>query len=596
MQSIARLYTARCFTYCLTKVFLLDGKEWVMMNNTWVQVVFGVATIYFGLQTWRVMPTFLRLLAALVTGVVKWPGPRIHDLDPSASKVRARLGVGYENLFSTFVWNTVSLIGAFVFSALTFLSGTPMLRGYISIEWRWDLLCLVLFAFAGGWFAQKKALVNVVQVNTILSDLMEKVEPQEIDARSARSEYAIEHPLIGNRDLPSDRRRALDQFYESVRTHQDGNEFRAMNLYNEAMDTDSSLHENIRGNLLEMTKNCNSIDTGAIYYWIGLHSEYLLDWHQAALAYEKAVNAFIQIGYKNRASRACNNLGNVKMQLRDPSAMDEFEKAIALNPENGIAHISIGVTYYRISERGDPRFEKALDAFADAIVADSLAYTPLVTSRLRSIGYTWKEDLEDILQRVDKKLLRKSQEGDNSSMEHAPISSQKKGVGFDLNVPDKKTENWKAYQDEEHGFEIDIPKDWTVYKHNTPVLDSVFFKFAYGWSPDVDVAFVSGPNETLNVVVETMVPEPTPNITERFFRLYAQNMNFTDCECGRITIEGKVHTWARYQYKNKIWSKKYMIVLNKKGYAITASCNSKELFLQSEKVWDAIATSFRMKE
>ena len=544
-----------------------------MMNKTWVQIVFAVATIYFGLQTWRIMPTFLRLLAALVTDVVKWPGLRIHDPDPSVSRVRARLGVGYQHLFSTFVLNTVSLLGAFVFSGLTFLSGTPLLRSYISIEWRWDLLCLVLFVFAGVWVALKKTSVYMVKVNTILSDLTENVEPQEVDARSARSEYAIEHPLLGNRDLPSARRQALDQFYEAVRIHQDGNEFRAMNLYNEAMDMDPSLHKDIRGDLLEMAKSCNSTDAGAIYYWIGLHSEYLLDWHQAALAYEKAVNAFVQIGYKNRASRACNNLGNVKMQLRDPSAMDEFEKAIALNPKNGIAHLSIGVTYYRISERGDPRFEKALDAFANAIVADSLAYTPLVTSRLRSIGFTWKEDLEDILQRVDNKLLFKSQEGDNSSIEILT-----------------------TYQDEEYGFEIDIPKDWNIYKHKTPALESAFFELAYGWSPDIDVAFTSGSNETLNIVVETMVPEPTPNFTERYFRIYAKNMNFTDCECGRITIGSKVHTWARYQYKDKIWSKKYLIVLNEKGYAITASCNSKEMFLQREKVWDAIATSFRLKE
>jgi hypothetical protein len=83
--------------------------------------------------------------------------------------------------------------------------------------------------------------------------------------------------------------------------------------------------------------------------------------------------------------------------------MNEFEKAVALNSKNGFAHINIGTLYYRISERGDPRFEQALDAYANAIVADPLRYGPMVISRLREYGYTWKEDLEDVKQRVEKK-------------------------------------------------------------------------------------------------------------------------------------------------------------------------------------------------
>ena len=44
-----------------------------------------------------------------------------------------------------------------------------------------------------------------------------------------------------------------------------------------------------------------------------------------------------------------------------------------------------------------------MDAFADAIIADPVLYGPIVISRLREIGYTWKEDLEDITQRVEMK-------------------------------------------------------------------------------------------------------------------------------------------------------------------------------------------------
>jgi len=74
--------------------------------------------------------------------------------------------------------------------------------------------------------------------------------------------------------------------------------------------------------------------------------------------------------------------------------MEEFERAIALNPRNGSAHLNIAKTYYLISEPGDYRYELALDAFAAAIVADPLTYGPMVIASLREIGYTWKEDLE----------------------------------------------------------------------------------------------------------------------------------------------------------------------------------------------------------
>jgi len=454
---------------------------------------------------------------------------------------------------------------------------------------------MALFALAGGGIGFKKAQRNAVQVNTILSDLANKVEPRAVDGQSAEAEYAIEHPLIGHRYLPSDRKRTLDLFFESVRCHQDGNEQRALILYQEAMRTDPSLHKNAREALSKMVQDCSSSDEGAIYYWLGIHSEYLMDWKQAAAYYEKAINAFAQIGYPKRESRAHCNLGKVKMHLRDPSAMEEFEKAIALNPKNGTAYINIGTAYYRISERGDSRFEQALDAFADAIVADPSTYGPIVASRLRSTGYTWKEDLEDITLRVASKQVGIKLETDVPAKKLDGMkTSQKKRSGFETDRPVEKPDRLKTYRDKKHGFEIDIPEDWTIYKEIVPALAPVFFRLAHGWTPNVDVAFTCGPNEILNIVVETMTPEPTPDFTETFFKLYAQRMNFTNCEYGRITVENKAHTWSRYQIENEIWSKKYMIVLKGKGYAITASCNDKEMFLQREEIWDAIAASFRL--
>ena len=105
------------------------------MNNTWLLIFFGVATVYFGVNALQIVPTFLKLLVALARGVIKWPGPRIHDLDRNTSVIRERLGVGYENLFPTFISNTLGALAAFVFSLLTFISSTPLMSGYVKIDW-----------------------------------------------------------------------------------------------------------------------------------------------------------------------------------------------------------------------------------------------------------------------------------------------------------------------------------------------------------------------------------------------------------------------------------------------------------------------------
>jgi tetratricopeptide (TPR) repeat protein len=587
------------------------------MNNTWALVFFGIATAYFGVRLLQIVPIVFKLLIAFWAGVVKWPGPRVHDRDQSASAVRARLGVGYQNLFPAFAFNLLGVVGAFVFSLLTFLSSTSLMSGHVRINWTCTVVIVALIVLAGGEIGFRKAQRNAVQVDTILSDLAKDAEPRAVDGQSAEAEYAIEHPLIGHRILPTDIERALDLYYESVRCHQDGDEYRAMILYQEATRTDPSLHKNAREALLKMAQDCSSGEEGAVYYWLGIHSENLADWRQAAGYYSKAIDAYAQMGYQKRQSRAHCNLGNVKMRLNDPSAMEEFERAIALNPRNGTAHINIGTIYYGISERGDPRFERALDAFADAIVADPSIYGPIVTSRLRSIGYTWKEDLEDITLRVASKQLGVSLEADAPAQRldeveparKEPIgfgpsvpmegpdrqdADQKRRIGFGTNAPVEKAAEVKTYRDKKHGFEIDIPKDWTVYKEILPALAPTLLRLAYGWDPSVDVAFTCGPNEILNIVVETMRPEPTPGFTESFFKLYAQRMGFTNCEYGRIIVGNKAHTWSRYQFENQVWSKKYLIVLGGKGYAITASCNDKGMFLQREKIWDAIAASFRL--
>jgi len=238
----------------------------------------------------------------------------------------------------------------------------------------------------------------MLQEGVSMDDITRNDEPRRIDGQSVEAEYAIEHPLIGKQSQSLDNDRALTLFFESLRCLQDGNELDASTLYQEAIKADSSLHTHARDTLLNMAQSCSPEDEGAIYYWLGIHSEYLKDDHQAVIWYAKAIDAFHTIGYQNREAKAHCNLGTVKMKLKDPSGMEEYEKAITLNPMDGIAHINIGTAYYIIDE-----YERALDAFAEAVWTDPNRYSPAVISRLQRFGYTWKEDLEKIGQRIAKK-------------------------------------------------------------------------------------------------------------------------------------------------------------------------------------------------
>ncbi len=174
---------------------------------------------------------------------------------------------------------------------------------------------------------------------------------------------------------------------------------KALTLYQEAMSREPSLHEIANEVLPKMVADCGA-EEGAIYYWQGLHYEYEGDLDQAATSYQKAAEVYNAIDYKKRESRSHCNLGHVKMRRGDGSGMEEFEKAIALDPRNGTAYLNIARVYYRIGYPGDDNYELALDAFAGAVRADPVAYTPDVISSLREIGYTWKEDWEEIAKRV----------------------------------------------------------------------------------------------------------------------------------------------------------------------------------------------------
>jgi tetratricopeptide (TPR) repeat protein len=149
-----------------------------------------------------------------------------------------------------------------------------------------------------------------------------------------------------------------------------------------------------------------------------------------------------------------------------------------------------------------------------------------------------------------------------------------------LAVAKRKSDRMKTYRDEGLGFEIDVPEEWSLPTRVAP--DSLKFDGVL--------------NETLNFAIGPLLPERLLEYTELEFRLYAHNKRYTDLEFGRISVGGRDHVWARYHMGHEVWTKKYMIVFGGIEYAITATCFDQQTFAEREKVWDAIVTSFRLRE
>jgi hypothetical protein len=148
-----------------------------------------------------------------------------------------------------------------------------------------------------------------------------------------------------------------------------------------------------------------------------------------------------------------------------------------------------------------------------------------------------------------------------------------------------------TYRNEECGFELDLPKGWSITTGfaRIPFILSNVIQHA-----NILEEFSLGSREYLNIVVESMLPEPPPDVTELLFTLQAQDMGYTDVDFDRITVGGRDHTCVRYTMNSKACLKKYLIVLNGHGYAITVSCRIKHKLPESEKTWDGIAASLRL--
>jgi len=147
------------------------------------------------------------------------------------------------------------------------------------------------------------------------------------------------------------------------------------------------------------------------------------------------------------------------------------------------------------------------------------------------------------------------------------------------------------YRNEKYGFEIELPSGWGITSGfaRIPVILSNMIQHA-----NILEEFSNSGKEFLNIVVEQMRPEIPPDINELIFTLRAQEMNYTGVQFGRIMIGERNHACVSYVMNQKGWLKKYLIVLNGYGYALTASCPLDNKTPQVEETWDNIARSLRL--
>ncbi len=140
----------------------------------------------------------------------------------------------------------------------------------------------------------------------------------------------------------------------------------------------------------------------------------------------------------------------------------------------------------------------------------------------------------------------------------------------------------KAYRNKQLGFEIAIPKEWSLPRGEA-------IKTPFGES----IGFGCGVDENFNFQIGWSIPEPIDQ-TEHEFRRYAQEKHYTELELGRITVGDRDHVWARYRMGTGDWAKKYLINFGETEYAITANCFDQHKFVERENIWDAIVMSFRL--
>jgi hypothetical protein len=148
-----------------------------------------------------------------------------------------------------------------------------------------------------------------------------------------------------------------------------------------------------------------------------------------------------------------------------------------------------------------------------------------------------------------------------------------------------------TYHNQLYDFEIDFPDDWKPTKGLSRF--HVYLATVVNGA-DITEEYSNGHQEWINIVLEIMHPEITPDIAELLFIINAIKLHYTDIVFSRIHIADRDHACVTYLLWNGMWLKKYMIVLNGMGYALTASCPYARKSQIVEEQWDRIASSFRL--
>ncbi len=149
---------------------LLPRLPW-SENIRWLSLVHLAGALYFGVRLLGLIGIVARLLAALISGVIKWPGPTLHRSDPAGYPGRQPFSLPAEHLFSTFSGYLAGLAGAFLFALMSLLSATPVLAGRVQVGWTWELLCVTGVVYLGGWYGAKRASRHGKQIRRLLDEL-----------------------------------------------------------------------------------------------------------------------------------------------------------------------------------------------------------------------------------------------------------------------------------------------------------------------------------------------------------------------------------------------------------------------------------------
>jgi len=60
----------------------------------------------------------------------------------------------------------------------------------------------------------------------------------------------------------------------------------------------------------------------------------------------------------------------------------------------------------------------------------------------------------------------------------------------------------KTYKDSKYNLEIDVPDDWEICRERMPIIPTLLFMIVKRWDLNVDITFVNGKDEIVNINIE----------------------------------------------------------------------------------------------